>query len=207
MRARLEIMHLKILSHPIFINLNFHLPMVVDLSHPLIMLEGENGSGKSTLLHSIYYALRGEEVDGYAYTVQKAEEVNFGKVLLFDAEQHNPRTQPELFEDDRRMKEFVEVASHGQVMLSLFKDTFPALPDRTVLLLDEPEMALSQSNQRRVLKMLKELADQKNFRIVAATHSPVLIGAPETYVINLDRHINRNIIRDDFGVEDASTIQ
>lgn len=43
-------MHLKILSHPVFIGLNFHMPMVVDLSHPLIMLKGENGSGKSTLL-------------------------------------------------------------------------------------------------------------------------------------------------------------
>ena len=36
-------------------------------------------------------------------------------------------------------------------------------------------MALSVSNQRRILKMLKELVDQKQFRIVCATHSPVLI--------------------------------
>ena len=53
-------MFLKILAHPVFANLNFHMPMVVDLSHPLVMLTGENGSGKSTLLHSIHYALRGE---------------------------------------------------------------------------------------------------------------------------------------------------
>ena len=43
-------MFLKILSHPIFVSLNFHMPMVVDLSHPLVLLAGENGSGKSTLL-------------------------------------------------------------------------------------------------------------------------------------------------------------
>ena len=55
-------MFLKILAHPVFVNLNFHMPMIVDLSHPLIMLQGENGSGKSTLLHSIYYALRGQQV-------------------------------------------------------------------------------------------------------------------------------------------------
>ena len=97
-------MHLKILSHPIFMSLNFHLPMVVDLSHPLIMLEGENGSGKSTLLHSIYYALRGEEPDGYAYKLNKPDGIGIGKVLLFDAEQHNPRTQPELFEGNPQMK-------------------------------------------------------------------------------------------------------
>jgi predicted ATPase len=68
-------------------------------------------------------------------------------------------------------------------------------------------MALSVSNQRRVLKMLMELVDQKHFRIVCATHSPVLIEAPETYVINLDRHINRNVVSTDLGAEGASTIQ
>ena len=63
-------MYLKILGHPIFPNLNFHMPMIVDLSHPLIMLRGENGCGKSTLLHSIHYALRGEHVDGYIYRLE-----------------------------------------------------------------------------------------------------------------------------------------
>jgi predicted ATPase len=199
-------MHLKILSHPIFVNLNFHMPMIVDLSHPLIMLQGENGSGKSTLLHSIHYALRGESVEGYAYRLD-AGEVKIGRSFLFDAEQHNPRTQLELFKDQPEMLEFLKMASHGQVMLSMFRETFPKLPEGTILLLDEPEMALSVSNQRRILKMLKELVDQKNFRIVCATHSPVLIDAPETYVINLDRHINRNVVPSDMGVEGASTIQ
>jgi predicted ATPase len=198
-------MFLKILAHPIFVNLNFHMPMIVDLSHPLIMLEGENGSGKSTLLHSIYLALRDEMADGYAYKLDKRG-VEVGRVLLFDAEQHNPRNNPEVFEDPQ-MREFLTSASHGQVMLSLFRETFPSLPDGSVLLLDEPEMALSQSNQRRILKMLKELVDQKNFRIIAATHSPHLLAAPETYVINLDRHVNRNVTQGPLGEQGASTIQ
>ncbi len=199
-------MYLKILSHPVFMNLNFHMPMVVDLSHPLIMLEGENGSGKSTLLHSIYYALRQEQVDNYAYRLDKLD-VQVGKVLLFDAEQHNPRNAPSLYDDQPELKEFLLSASHGQVMLSLFKDTFPHLPDGSVLLLDEPEMALSQSNQLRVLKMLKELVDTKRFRIIAATHSPHLLNSPETYIINLDRHVNRNVTTGPLGVQGASTIQ
>ena len=72
-------------------------------------------------------------------------------------EQHNPRTQLELFHDQPEMVEFLKMASHGQVMLSMFRETFPKLENGTVLLLDEPEMALSVSNQRRILKMLKEL--------------------------------------------------
>lgn len=199
-------MYLKILAHPVFTNLNFHMPMIVDLSHPLILLTGENGCGKSTLLHSILYALRGEQVEGYVYRLEAGENKP-GKVYLFDAEQHNPRMQLELFKDQPEMIEFLQMASHGQVMLSMFKETFPKLPEGTTLLLDEPEMALSVSNQRRILKMLMELADQKKFRIICATHSQVLIDAPETYVINLDRHINRNVVDTSMGVEGASTIQ
>jgi predicted ATPase len=92
-------------------------------------------------------------------------------------------------------------------MLSLFRESFPKLPDGTILLLDEPEMALSTSNQHRILKMLKELVDQKKFRIICATHSPVLIEDSDTYVINLDLHVNRNVIPADMGVQGASTIQ
>jgi predicted ATPase len=199
-------MFLKILAHPVFVNLNFHMPMVVDLQHPLIMLAGENGSGKSTLLHSIYYALRKEQVENYIYRWEGGEPGS-GKVFLFDAEQHNPRTQLEFFKDQPEMLEFLQMASHGQVMLSMFRENFPSLPDGTTLLLDEPEMALSVSNQRRILKMLMELVDRKKFRIMCATHSPVLIESPDTYVINLDNHVNRNVASTDMGVEGASTIQ
>ena len=199
-------MFLKILAHPVFVNLNFHMPMIVDLSHPLVMLTGENGSGKSTLLQSIQCALRGEQVEGYIYRLETGD-VKPGRSFLFDAERHNPRTQLDLFQDQPEMLEFLKMASHGQVMLSLFRETFPKLPDGTILLLDEPEMALSVSNQRRILKMLKELVDQKHFRIICATHSRELIEAPETYVIDLDRHINRNVADASLGVEGASTIQ
>ncbi len=55
--------------------------------------------------------------------------------------------------------------------------------------------------------MLQELVDKRGFRIVCATHSPILTAAPETYVINLDNHVNRNVPTEEFGVEGASTIQ
>jgi predicted ATPase len=199
-------MFLKILSHPVFQNLNFHMPMVVDLSHPIVMLTGENGCGKSTLLHSIHYALRDEKTEGYVYKLDRGG-VKKGKVFLFDAEQHNPRMQLEFFKDQPEMLEFLQLASHGQVMLAMFKENFPALEQGTTLLLDEPEMALSVSNQRRILKMLMELVDRKGFRIVCATHSQILADATETYTINLDNHVNRNVTSEAFGVEGASTIQ
>lgn len=199
-------MYLKILAHPIFVSLGFRMPMIIDLSHPLIMLTGENGSGKSTLLHSLYYAFRKQKVDGFVYRLDLGK-IDTPKVFLFDAEQHNPRKQPELFADQPEIQEFLQMASHGQVMLSLFSQTFPSLPAGTVLLLDEPKMALSQSNQRRIVKMLKELVDQRNMRIIAATHSAVLLDSPEMYVIDLDSYINKNVIRTDMGDEGQSTLQ
>jgi len=199
-------MFLKILVHPVLSNLNFHMPMIVDLSHPLIMLSGENGSGKSTLLHSIHYALKGESVPGFIYKLDRGG-VAAGATFLFDAEQHNPRMQLELFRDQPEMVEFLQSASHGQVMLAMFQQNFPSLDQGTTLLLDEPEMALSVSNQRRILKMLKELVDRRGFRIVCATHSPVLLDSPDTYVINLDRHTNKNVLDSSLGTEGGSTIQ
>lgn len=198
-------MYLKILTHPVFINLNFHMPMVVDLSHPLIMLKGENGSGKSTLLHTLYYAFRGEQQENFVYRLN----VNFptDKVFFFDAEQHNPRMQMELFQDNPQMREFLETASHGQIMLSLFQESFPSLPHGTILLLDEPEMALSPSNQRRILKTLLELVEQRKFRIIAATHSPILLESEYTYVIDLDKAVNRNVIPTDQPPPGQSMLQ
>ncbi len=58
------------------------MPMIVDLSHPLVMLQGENGAGKSTLLHSIYYALRGEKVEGYVYRLDPARSQNRLHLLI-----------------------------------------------------------------------------------------------------------------------------
>lgn len=198
-------MYLKILAHPVLNNLGFHMPMILDLSHPLVLLTGENGCGKSTLLHSLYYAFKGEKPPHYVYRAETPQ-IDAGKVFLFDAEQHNPRKHPEFFGDNQEMLEFIQSASHGQVMLSLFSQSFPSLPDGTTLLLDEPEMALSVSNQRRILKMLKELVDEKKMRIIAATHSPILIDNPETYVINLDNYINRNVVPEDMAVPGQSTI-
>lgn len=182
------------------------MPIIVDLRPPVTLIQGENGSGKSTLLHSIHLALKGEKADGYVYKLD-TQDADTKNVFLFDAEAHNPRTHLELFEDQPEMLEFLQMASHGQVMLSMFNQTFPSFPDGTVLLLDEPEMALSPSNQRRVLKMMLELADLRKFKIIAATHSEIFAQSKYTAVINLDNHTNKNVATTDMGIQGASTIQ
>ena len=200
-------MYLKILAHPVFTNLNFHMPMIVDLSHPLVMLHRRERLRKihATALHHVRPARR---EGGWLHLQARHRQRRARDAPTCSMPSITIRAcSLNLFKDQPEMLEFLQMASHGQVMLSMFKETFPKLPDGTILLLDEPEMALSVSNQRRILKMLMELVDQKKFRIICATHSPVLIEAPETYVINLDRHINRNVVDTDQGIQGASTIQ
>ena len=153
-------MYLKILGHPVFPNLNFHMPMIVDLSHPLIMLRGENGCGKSTLLHSIYYALRGEQVEGYIYRLEPGD-VKIASTFLFDAEQHNPRQQLEFFAGQPEMLDFLKTASHGQVMLALFRESFPRLPEGSILLLDEPASGLDPEARANLSDLLRALGAEQ----------------------------------------------
>ena len=111
-------MYLKILAHPVFVNLNFHMPMIVDLSHPLVMLTRRKWVRENPrCCIPFIYALRGQQVDGYIYRLDTGD-VKLGEIYLFDAEAHNPRTNPEFFKEDPRMQEFLSMASHGQVMLS-----------------------------------------------------------------------------------------
>ncbi len=131
------------------------MPMMVDLSHPLVDADGRKRIGQ--IDPAAFHSLRAARREGgrLSSTSSTAAASRTGKVFLFDAEQHNPRMQLDLFKDQPEMLEFLQLASHGQVMLAMFQQNFPSLEPGTTLLLDEPEMALSVSNQRRILKMLQ----------------------------------------------------
>jgi len=163
-------MFLKILAHPIFVQLNFHMPMIVDLSYPIVMLTGENGCGKSTLLHSIKIALDGGEAPSYVYRLEK-NGIDTSSSFLFDAELHNPRTQLEYFADQPEMQDFLRTASHGQIMLSLFRETFPKMPDGSILLLDEPTAALDPKTAALILTLADELIKEYNLTALCITHN------------------------------------
>lgn len=56
-------MFLKMLTHPVFAVPTLNTPMIVDISHPLIMFTSGSGCGKSPLLHSIYYVIGADKMD------------------------------------------------------------------------------------------------------------------------------------------------
>ena len=73
--------------------------------------------------------------------------------------------------------------SHGEGFLAFFRTR---LVRRGLFLLDEPEAALSPQSQLGLIAMMKEaVADGAQF--VIATHSPILMAAPDSVAISFDR--------------------
>ena len=111
-------------------------------------------------------------LDLVAYYVSNPATSNPARPLYSNTEQHNPRTPTGTIEKEQpEMVEFLRTASHGQVMLFMFRETFPKLPDSTALLFDEPrDGALGVQPAAHSQEVLQELVDRKKFRIICATH-------------------------------------
>ena len=73
---------------------------------------------------------------------------------------------------------------------------------------------LRQDNQQVFCELVRSinhipeygLVDQKQMRIITATHSPILLDSKDTYVIDLDKYINKNVIPMDMPPPNQSTI-
>ncbi|MDD3364855.1 MAG: AAA family ATPase, partial [Syntrophomonas sp.] len=73
--------------------------------------------------------------------------------------------------------------SHGESFLSLFLNRFRG---KAIYLLDEPEAALSPSRQLAFLKILHDLTRSGDVQFIIATHSPILMGYPNSVILNFD---------------------
>lgn len=87
-----------------------------------------------------------------------------------------------LGEMERRYGRNPDARSHGEAFLALFRDRF--VPG-SLILLDEPEAALSPQSQLGLLAMLLAMAGQ-DAQFVIATHSPILLGYPEATIHAFD---------------------
>ena len=77
--------------------------------------------------------------------------------------------------------------SHGESFLSLFMNRFKG---KAIYLLDEPEAALSPSRQLAFLKILHDLTSNGESQFIIATHSPILMGYPNSVILNFDDRKN-----------------
>lgn len=72
--------------------------------------------------------------------------------------------------------------SHGQSIMTLAERRFSP---ESLIFLDEPEAGLSVLRQLELLGRLGALAEA-GAQIIMATHSPILLAAPEATIISLD---------------------
>lgn len=74
--------------------------------------------------------------------------------------------------------------SHGESFISLIENKFRG---NGLYILDEPEAALSPSNQLKLLVLIDKLV-KLNSQFIIATHSPIIMSYPnaDIYVVNSD---------------------
>ena len=88
----------------------------------------------------------------------------------------------ELADMQRRYGAGLDVASHGENFIALFKNRF--VPGG-LYLLDEPEAPLSPIRQLGLISLLKEMVAQ-DAQFVVSTHSPILMAFPEATILSFD---------------------
>lgn len=147
------------------------------------LIVGDQGSGKSTLIELVRdLAARSE------HTREKTEKIvgrsgRKCRILSFDFERDNPRTKSYLEESFSGMvvqmnSRFV---SHGETVNQLMKMMRATLDEqggkeKFLLLLDEPDMALSPRSAHKLAAFFDELAAHGH-QLIAAVHNPILISS------------------------------
>lgn len=133
----------------------------------ITLLVGDNGCGKSSLL----YAMTKGAYRGIAHV--EGDETEF---YFFDFEKDNPRTkQPNPLDAfDVKLALTSRFKSHGESNVELLEFLSDKTVNNSVIILDEPETALSMRNQYRLYNLINSCVKRGN-RLIVATHSKVLI--------------------------------
>lgn len=152
---------------------------------PLTLLVGDQGCGKSSLLELL-------QKNSNKLTMVLSDEVIKNSIgsYYFDSESMNPRTadlvanysNPDGTNKGIGMGEalLTRFMSHGETLRKFTVDAIHKAKD-CVLLLDEPEAALSLRNQFKLADQLKK-AKKRNVQVIVATHClPIIESVDEVY--------------------------
>lgn len=205
-------------------SLAFTRDLHVDFDSPVTFFVGENGSGKSTLLEAMAVLARlpisggglNESGANHAFTERS---VLANSLRLAFIKQPNDRyffraeTQAHfasLLEQRRDDPDFagdpytryggrsLHEMSHGEAFLSIMQNRF----EHGLLLMDEPESALSPQRQLTLLALMHKMARTGRSQFFVATHSPILLTFPNATIISFDEGVLERI-----DLEDTSHFQ
>lgn len=190
----------------------FSIPVVRGLTklefHPKVtFFVGENGCGKSTLLEALAVSLGLNPEGGsknFNFSTRKShsclhEYLRLAKGVrrprdlfflraesLFNVATEIERLDKEPFGGPPIIESFGGVSlheqSHGESFLAIIARRFFG---NGLYLLDEPEAALSPARQLTALRFIHKLVNN-NSQFVICTHSPILMGYPDSWIYSLN---------------------
>ena len=159
-------------------------------------LTGDNGAGKSTLIEAIAIASGANPSGGSKHARFTAATPSAHSALheaLTLTRRRNPRDVYFLRGDTfHQLGEYhasmprdplaaIPTKSHGEGILHLARTRFSP---GSLILLDEPEDGLSVLSQLELLGLITALS-RHGAQVILATHSPVLLAAPETRILEV----------------------
>jgi len=191
----------------------FHLPFVrnlrLDFTTPLTFLIGENGSGKTTLIEAIADICRLPIGGGGRTELADDLKVERPRSLLAGALRPRFRERPwdgyfvraenlvrlaDLLDERKRDPDFLgdpyfsyggrslHERSHGEAFIALFEHR---LQPGGILIMDEPEAALSPQRQLSLLAQLHAFLESGQTQVFIATHSPILMTFPGATLLEI----------------------
>lgn len=190
----------------------YDLPFVRDLDlsfkKAVTYLVGENGSGKSTLIEAIAEACglpvsgggRNEAADRHGPEQHSAlggvlrpsfsRRAKDGYFFRAEFQAHlaslldRRREDPDFLGDPyaRYGGRSLHSQSHGEAFLAILLNRVRS----GVVVMDEPESALSPQRQLALLTRMAELVATGGTQFIIATHSPVLLTFPDADIVSLD---------------------
>ncbi|HMK36248.1 MAG TPA: AAA family ATPase [Desulfomonilaceae bacterium] len=179
----------------------------LDLSSPVTFFVGENGSGKSTLLDAIarrsgflpWGGTKIHRVHNNPYETQLANYIGlkwsprhpYGFHFRAEAFFNFAASLDDIILDDPGRDVYygggsLNAISHGESFLAFFKGYSFQLDG--LYLLDEPEAALSPKSQAQFVKLIIDSLDRGKKQYIIATHSPIILGCPNSRILSFDRH-------------------
>jgi len=142
------------------------------------LLVGEQGAGKSSLL-----GILRQMGDRFEMTRDRARETiaitaQACPMHSFDFEKENVRTQSS-FGDNIGFQVASMFASHGETtnaMLGYFRKEFSGEREQSLILLDEPDMALSPRSAHLLANIFEEIG-AAGHQVIASVHNPIVIAS------------------------------
>ena len=177
----------------------------VKFNKPVTFFVGENGAGKSTFLEAIAVA-SGFNAEGGSKNFTFSTYSTFSSLYkqlkiikspfrprdgyFLRAESfYNVATNIEEMDSIKCKAPPVKLAyggkclhniSHGESILTLILERFMG---NGLYILDEPETALSPTNQLSILARINNLATKRNSQFIIVTHSPILMTCPNSEIL------------------------